>query len=91
MVDPSGHMCCLRDRGLSQSIRNDEAAAASKRLAICSSTCGRVSRVSSRAAIRAEREAALRAEREAIEPRRQERQLQDQLILDLWPEDEAYR
>ena len=58
---------------------------------LCASTCGRVSRVSSRAAIRAEPEAALRAEREAIEARRQERQLQDQLILDLWPEDEAYR
>ena len=58
---------------------------------LCISNCGRSWRVSSRAAIRAEQEATLRAEREAIEARRQERQRQDQLILALWPEEEAYR
>jgi hypothetical protein len=58
---------------------------------LCASNCGRRPRVSSRAAIHAEQEAALRAEQEAIEARRQERQRQDQLILALWPEEEAWQ
>jgi hypothetical protein len=58
---------------------------------LCASTCGRVRRVSARAAIRAAQEAELRAEEEKAEARRQERQRTDQLVLSLWPEDEAYK
>lgn len=57
---------------------------------LCSSKCGRTSHISSRAALRAAQEAELRAEQQAAEARRQERQRQDQLILALWPEEEAY-
>jgi hypothetical protein len=36
-------------------------------------------------------EAELRAEREAAEARRRERQRTDQLIAELWPEQEAFK
>jgi hypothetical protein len=58
---------------------------------LCGSTCGRATRVSSRAATRAAQEAELQAERERAEARRKERQRTDQLISDLWPEDEAFK
>jgi hypothetical protein len=57
---------------------------------LCSSTCGRAPRRSSRAAIRALQEAELQAEQDRAEARRKERQRTDQLINDLWPEDEAF-
>jgi hypothetical protein len=58
---------------------------------LCSSACGRAPRVSSRAAIRALQEAELQAERESADAKRKERQRIDQLINELWPEDEAYQ
>jgi hypothetical protein len=58
---------------------------------LCSSKCGRPKRVSSHAAIRAAQEAELQAERESVEARRKERQRVDQLILELWPEEEAFQ
>jgi len=58
---------------------------------LCSTKCGRVPRRSARAEIRALQEAELRAEQEKAEARRKERQRTDQLINDLWPEDEAYQ
>jgi hypothetical protein len=54
---------------------------------LCKSSCGRTPRVSARAM----QEAELRAEREAAEARRRERQRTDQLIAELWPEQEAFK
>ena len=54
---------------------------------LCKSSCGRTPRVSARAT----QEAELQAEREAAEARRRERQRTDQLILALWPEEEAFK
>lgn len=53
---------------------------------LCKSSCGRTPRVSARAM----QEAELQAEREAAEVRRRERQHTDQVIAELWPEEEAF-
>jgi hypothetical protein len=58
---------------------------------LCSSTCGRTKRLSSRAATRAAQEAELQAEQERAEACRKERQRTDELIAELWPEEEAFK
>jgi Family of unknown function (DUF6011) len=58
---------------------------------LCASTCGRVPRLSARAAIRAAQKADLQLEQERTEARRRERQRTDQLISAAWPENEAFK